>query len=332
MGNDVHYTGKGLLMRHGRLTARRVLEATGCLALTAPLAIGVSALSGLGHRWPDILAQFTVPALLCTAVLMLALMVARLRFAAGFSLVATVLLMAAVGPQAYPGGPMPRRDTPIVRLYSANLYYRNEDAAAVRRSIETADADVVILIELGQGLTGTLDEVLAGYPHRIASTRLDQARGPSRSMIASRWPLQSVADRPVGLHDVTAVVDSPIGPLNVVGVHLTRPWPFQYQWGQISQTMALEGLVKDLAGPVVVAGDFNSVSTARIGRQVRREVGLHPAPGFPGTWPDGLPAPFGLTIDQVYASGDLAFVSRRLGRPTGSDHRPVVTEVTRARP
>ena len=38
----------------------------------------------------------------------------------------------------------------------------------------------------------------------------------------------------------------------------------------------------------------------------------------------------GLPIDQVYASPDLAFISRRLGQPTGSDHRPVVTEITRA--
>ena len=29
---------------------------------------------------------------------------------------------------------------------------------------------------------------------------------------------------------------------------------------------------------------------------------------------------------------DLALVSRRLGEPTGSDHRPVVTQFTRAAP
>jgi endonuclease/exonuclease/phosphatase (EEP) superfamily protein YafD len=37
-----------------------------------------------------------------------------------------------------------------------------------------------------------------------------------------------------------------------------------------------------------------------------------------------------MTIDQVYRTPDLALVSRKLGRPTGSDHRPVVTEITRA--
>ena len=38
----------------------------------------------------------------------------------------------------------------------------------------------------------------------------------------------------------------------------------------------------------------------------------------------------GITIDQVWRSPDLALLSRRLGEPTGSDHRPVITEFTRA--
>ena len=149
-------------------------------------------------------------------------------------------------------------------------------------------------------------------------------------MIASRWPLTVRDDPPDGLHAVAATARTPLGPIHVVGVHLTRPWPFQHSWGQISQTMALDGIVEGLDGPVVVAGDFNSVSSARIGRQIRRDIGLRPAPGFPGTWPTDLPSALGITIDQVYASPDLAFVSRRLGQPTGSDHRPVVTEFTRA--
>ena len=319
-------------MKLGGLTVGRVFEATAVLALAAPLVVALAALSRSGHRWPDILAQFSVPALLAAVVLMLGAMLLRLRIAAGVGVAATLGLMIATAPQAFPGGPRPRADTAIVRLYSANLYYRNNDVAAVRRSVEAADADIVVLIELGQDPAARIDEILAGYPYRAASMRLDQTRGPSRSVVASRWPMTQWPDRPDGLHDVGAVVRTPIGPLNVIGVHLTRPWPFQYQWGQITQTMALEKVVEGRTGPTVVAGDFNSVSTGRIGRQVKGDIGLHPAPGFPGTWPQGLPAPLGVAIDQVYASPDLAFVSRRLGRPTGSDHRPMVTEFTRARP
>lgn len=300
------------------------------LVLAVPLGLAVVALSGIGHRWFDILAQFTAPALPATVVLTILIALTRLKVAALHGLVACVALLAAVAPQWFPGGPRAQTGAPVVRLYSANVYYLNTDVAAMRRSIEAADADIVILIELGRDATGRIDEVLQGYPHRAVSTHLDGTRGPARSVIGSRYPLTPLPDAADGLHAVAAVAQTPLGRLNVVGVHLTRPWPFQEQWGQISQTMALQAGVETLSGPVVVAGDFNSVSSARIGKQVRRDLGLHPAAGFPGTWPAALPAPLGVTIDQVYASPDLAFVDRSLGRANGSDHRPVVTEFTRA--
>ena len=133
-----------------------------------------------------------------------------------------------------------------------------------------------------------------------------------------------------GVTHLCATAMTPLGRVNLVSVHLTRPWPFEESWGQISQTMLLDQLLEEVSGPVVVAGDFNSVSSARIGKQVQQDIGLRPAPGFPGTWPSSLPSALSITIDQVYASPDLVFVNRRLGRPTGSDHRPVVTEITRA--
>lgn len=300
------------------------------LALAAPLGLALVALSGVGHRTFDLLAQFTAPALMATVVVTTVLVLTRLKLAALHGLAACAALLAAVAPQWFPGGPEPEPEAPVVRLYSANLWARNTDVDAILASIRAADADVVILIELGDAPAKRLDEVLAGYPNRVATPRTDRPTGPARSVIASRFPLTPIRDRPDGLHAVGASLRTPAGPVHMVGVHLTRPWPFQEQWGQISQTMALQAVIEDLDGPVVVAGDFNSVSSGRIGKQVRRDLGLHPAPAFPGTWPSPLPAPLGVTIDHVYASDDLAFVSRRLGRANGSDHRPVVVEFTRA--
>lgn len=313
-----------------RLRLRGPIDGLARLALMVPLGVATAALSGIGHRTFDILAQFTAPALLATAVFTAVLAAARLKATAAMGLTACAALLAAVLPQWSPGGPRAEAGSPVVRLYSANVFYLNDDVAAIRRSIEAADADIVILIELGREPTARIDALLAGYPHRAASMRMDVTRGPSRSVIASRYPLTPRADPPDGLHAVAATARTPLGPLNVVGVHLTRPWPFKEQWGQISQTMALQAVVDGMEGPVVVAGDFNSVSSARIGRQVKRDIGLHPAPAFQGTWPVDAPAPLGVTIDQVYASPDLAFVRRSLGRNNGSDHRPVVTEITRA--
>ena len=300
------------------------------LALAAPLAVGLAALSGIGHRAFDILAQFTGPALVATTVLTVLLALTRLRIAALHGLAACIVLLVAVAPQWFPSGPKPEAGAPVVRLYSANLWARNVDVDSIRASIGAADADIVVLIELGDAPAERLNEVLAGYPHRVATPRIDRPSGPARSVIASRLPLSPIRDRPDGLHAVGASVRTPIGPVHLLGVHLTRPWPFQEQWGQIEQTMAIGAIRSDLKGPMVVAGDFNSVSSARIGRLLQRRTGLRPAKGFPGTWPSALPSAATVTIDQVYASQDLAFVSRRLGRPNGSDHRPVLTEITRA--
>ncbi len=296
------------------------------IGLTAvPLAVAVSALSGSGHRWPDILVQFTAPALLATLALVGVLALMRLWPAVGVAGVTAALLVLAVWPQWFPERGRVVDGGPTLSLYSANVLWENADTDAIATSVAEANADVVILIELGNGPAGRIEEILADHPYRIGTPEIGRGGKPARSVIASRFPLEEIADRPDGLHSVAARVASPMGPVNVVGVHLTRPWPFQYQWGQINQSTALAAIRRDLDGPVIVAGDFNAVSTGRIGRQVQAEAGLIPAPGWPGTWPTRVPSFLGITIDQVYRSPDLVLVERRLGLPNGSDHRPVVT-------
>jgi endonuclease/exonuclease/phosphatase (EEP) superfamily protein YafD len=313
-----------------RLARQVVLQGAILCAVCAPLPIALAGLSGLGHRWVDILAQFVAPALVASLLLTGGLFANRQARWSAASLGVSALLLVGVWPQWAPSSGAPKLGAPVIRLYSANLFYKNADVPAIRTSIEAADPDIVVLIELGSEATARVDEILAGYPHRVASLRLDQTRGPSRSVIASRYPLSALGDPPDGLHSVGALADTPLGRLNILGAHLTRPWPYQYQWGQINQTTALAEIRRSLTGPVIVAGDFNSVSSARIGKQVQAEMGLSPASGIGGTWPSVLTPVFSITIDQVYRSQDLAFTSRQLGRPNGSDHRPVVTDITLA--
>ncbi|HEY1073360.1 endonuclease/exonuclease/phosphatase family protein [Brevundimonas sp.] len=298
--------------------------------LVAPAAVALSALSRIGHRWTDLLAQFPAPALGATLVLTLLYAGLRLRPAVIMGLGVTALLILAAWPQWFPrGGALPREGAPALSLYSANLWAWNEDVDAIARSIAEADADILVLVELGDAPSARLDRVLAGYPHRVLNARVDRP-GAARAAIASRYPLTAIADRPDGLVSVAATAQTPLGPVNIIGAHLTRPWPFQYQWGQINQAAALTAIRRDMTGPVIAAGDFNSVSSARIGRQIQAEAGLIPAPGWPGTWPAAAPSAVGLTIDQVWRSPDLALLERKLGGKTGSDHRPVVTKFTLA--
>lgn len=305
------------------------LLATGVvgLALMAPLAIALSALSGIGHRWPDILAHFVGPAMVAAVLGLIAAALLRSRLVVGLGVIVCGLVLAAGWPQWAPTTGTPEAGSPGFTLYSANLLVRNDDVDAIATSIAGSNADVVVLVEVGPATIGAIDTVLAGYPHRVFN-RDDGGQ----SLIASRRPLRDIGLSIPVLSAVGAVAETPLGPVTIAGVHMTRPWPYQIQWEQIRQATGLADWARTVDGPVIAAGDFNSVSSARIGRIVRDEGRLIPAPGWPGTWPVRLPAMAGITIDQVYRTPDLALVERRLGRDTGSDHRPVITRFVRAAP
>ena len=299
-------------------------------ALAVLTAIGLAALSGIGHRWVDILAQFPSPAFACAVVLTTLALLLSMRRVAELSLAVAGLLAVAASPQWFPPRATPAPDSPSMTVYSANLWARNPDVEAQIRSVAASNADIVMLVEVGDAVTPHLDRLLAGHPHRLASQVHDGANGRSRTVIASRWPLgETRFSEPVwGLE---AVAETPLGPVRLVAAHMTRPWPFRYQWGQLSHAERLAQLKGDDPRPFILAGDFNSVSTARVGTLIKDLNGAWAAPGWPGTWPSVVPGPFRVTIDQVYYSPKLALTARRLGAATGSDHAPVITTFRRAR-
>lgn len=301
------------------------------LALSAiPLVLAAASLSGHGHRWPDILAQFTAPAVFGAVLILILAILLRSQVAVAAAILVLGLSLVAVMPQWVPSRGLPEPDAPAATLYFGNLFIGNNDIGAIGRSIREADPDIVVLAEMSDTVAAAMDGLLVDYPYRAIQPRPIGRLG-DRIVIASRFPLVQHAAQPSPAHHVVATVQTPIGPIDVIGLHLTRPWPFQYQWAQILQVQSLAEMAAERRNPLVLAGDFNSVSSARIGRLVRSEMGLTPAPGWPGTWPARAPSALALTIDHVYYSQELALLERRLGLATRSDHRPVVVRLTKAR-
>lgn len=295
------------------------------IPLGVPAAILLATLMNHGHRWTDILAQFTSPALVGTGILLVTYLFLRLRLNQLIAGLVGLGLLFVVWPQWAPEGGRPAPEAPIIRVYSANVWVRNTDVEAMRRSIEAADPDVILLIEMGPATRDQIDTLLAGYPYRTDTSV--QGDLLNRAIIAARFPIEEFGRRHDGLHAVMARGETPLGPMTFIVTHLTRPWPFEGQYGQISQVTSLTARVTPLEGPVVIAGDFNSVTTGRIGTMIREGMELNAAPGWPGTWPSQLPGPGRITIDQVYVTRDLAIRDRRLGQRNGSDHMPVITEI-----
>jgi endonuclease/exonuclease/phosphatase (EEP) superfamily protein YafD len=303
---------------------RQLADAGLALLLTGPAALGLAALSGSGHRWVDLLAHFTAPAVSPALAGLVLATVFRLRLAGLSAGLATALLAAALWGQIAPARTAPSTDGARLTVYVANLHYQNTDVDRTAASIAAAAPDIVVLVEVGPTMGQALDTLLPEHRYRAPST----PGGPD-NLVASRWPLEALPAGGDGLSARGARVETALGPVTVFATHLTRPWPFEYQWGQITEVMALEARMAKVPGPVIAAGDFNSVTTARIGRQIQ-SLGLKPAPAWPGTWPAAAPPPVRIAIDHLWASPELTVVSRRLGRPTGSDHSPVIVELARA--
>jgi len=303
-----------------------------CLILTGPWLIPAAAhISGHGHRWVDILAQFTGPALVGAIVASLMVMLMKRPPLMVMAFGALLIAAGTFLPQLAPPRGTPERGAPVLTVYSANLNADNADVEAVGVSIRAARPDIIILIEVSPAVFAARQQLLADHPYQHASETIVPPGARGSVIIASRFPLSPVAMPPDQLSALHALADTPLGPLHLVGVHMTRPWPFQYQWGQILQAEMLADRLERVTGPILVAGDFNTVSSARIGRQIKAQTGLTPVGAWPGTWPTGLPSSLGITIDHQWRSDELVFLSRRIGRPTGSDHYPVVTRITAAR-
>ena len=310
----------------------RLVDACGFLLGLSPLVVAASALLQINHRVPELLLQFTAPLLVATALATALAAILRLKATMVAGLISTVLLAFAVAPQWFPESPKPAENSPELRVYWSNVWARNHDLEAISASVKAASPDIVLMAEVSPAVNDNLDTILPEHLYRVVSVVGNRNVAPARVLIASRWPIrphdENTQDR---LTAISALAQTPLGEVGLMSAHLTRPWPYRTHGAQMTQARDMARLRPLLGQRAIIAGDFNSVSNSYLGRYVAKDMGVRPAPAFPGTWPSNVPSPLGITIDQVWHSPELAVKSRELGKANGSDHRPVIVRFTAAR-
>jgi endonuclease/exonuclease/phosphatase (EEP) superfamily protein YafD len=215
-----------------------------------------------------------------------------------------------------------------VRVYFDNVWTRNGDGPAIRASIAAADADVVALVQVSGRNEAAVRQALSAYPYLVEGRPAFDRRGPRRILVASRYPLKAAPGAVVGASEpgFPVEVGAP-APFRLVVVHLQRPWPYH---GQDEHFAALRRDLGPAPERTVLAGDFNATLTSAALRRFRRAAGLRALPATVGDWPSFLPPPLRLPIENVLAGRTLAVSGRRFAPPNGSDHRPIVFDVSAA--
>ena len=230
-----------------------------------------------------------------------------------------------------PAAPVSESTAPALRIGAANLNAGNRDLSSLQAWLASPEApDVLVLTEFtdlaARAVSST--RLRAAYPHRL----LLPSRDPFGVAILSRQPFQHA--QPVhpadpghtprlrvalqwGAHQVRVSAVHPMPPLNQQFAQL-RDQALLEEAGWLTQPGALG----------ILAGDLNDTpwSTGMRGVQhlLKRATGLAPTWPNSGGWLSILP------LDHVLVTDGWQVRRATRGPDLGSDHRPVVVELTSA--
>ncbi len=329
---------------------RRTLTSILRLAVGALWLVAALSLTGRFVVEVELYSHFQPPLLLaCVMVAVVGL--ALRRWATG--LVSAMLVLAlgwSAGPYLWPPSALPADSgRQPMRLLWSNLQNWSTSSEALDAVLDDARADIVVLTELSARHVRTVERARA----RIAY----QTRFPRGSafdlLLLSRWePRDLRIHEPLG--DQFPIFDALICPgsdLNgwaeacvaVIALHAVRPeLPGGFIGIPPTRRDAMLAVATAAARQriaekhrVVLMGDFNTTPWSASFRRVLDGSGLLDSATQPSerprwtrpTWFSRWPG-LGLPIDHILLSPSWRIHERRLGPFFGSDHRPVVIELS----
>lgn len=275
------------------------------------------------------------------ALLACGLVVATLAWTAGRKRLLVLALLVGVAPPAIPTfaevfkAAFERSHTEgaTMKVMSFNIWSRNRSVERVEQLVRSEAPDILLLQETStKGQRDLMSRLADLYPVNVNVRPACSTRVLSRYRVLETREVRACAL--IGVR-MELPVEQGGGDLWVFSVHLPR-WPPD---DRVEVSVAARELFQSIAGEsVVVGGDFNStpwsagLRTFDTVRDMDRRT--HALP----TWPAPEQKPIGvltpplavLPIDHVYASRDWRTVAVRVGPASGSDHRPVIVELTRA--
>ena len=221
-----------------------------------------------------------------------------------------------------------------ITMMTHNLFGMNYEMEKVTAAILAEDPDIIVLQEyFGEQATDLHPALLQTYPYFV------RCRGGKRANLGlySRIPFDQVDDGacPNNAYGTTrtahilAKFQTEDGKtFSVITTHMDWPIPVSRQREQLS---ALSDVVDKIEGPMILAGDFNSTAWSYSLRDfvagnglVRETLNMLTFPMswfYFDAWRDTIPF---LPLDHVMTRGGIVVHDIHTGRPTASDHLPVV--------
>ena len=259
--------------------------------------------------------------------------IARWRRSAALAVIVAGAMLLPYARDFAPKNP-PASISPTFRLMSINLYFKNFDEAAIMHSIDTANPDVIVLIEVTEWAKVNIirKHLLGRYDY------VTQPWAEGAGIVMSRLPYRigEPASNENGSFGRNPVLLNVKGTeVALYGVHLLSPGSAGLVERNRLQVTMFSGIARAETHPMIIAGDCNfsqltpnAAAFHRAGLRSSHELvgfGLGDTWG-PKWWPllNRLP---GVRIDHIWLSPGLTATSHAVGLDTGSDHRPVIADI-----
>lgn len=223
--------------------------------------------------------------------------------------------------------PRPSPNAPeTLQLVAFNVHTTNSRHDDVVRYLRETKADLVLLQEVNSDWIRSLDALRDAYPQRFGVAREDNFG----IVILSRIPLVDPRVNEFGSFKIpwlSASFEIGGASCRIAGVHTLPPInPTYFRLRNRELQMVADWINTSDPARTIVMGDLNVTVFSPWMTDFLRISHLRDSTSGFGLWPTWL-APLGLPIDQVAIGDRWRVVSRTIGPPLGSDHRPVVTEI-----
>lgn len=241
-----------------------------------------------------------------------------------FSAIAALPLVSLYFPPSQPAPGNTR-----LRLLNLNVLAWNQDYANVVQLIRDTDTDIVNLVEYSPEWESELEEVMRSYPWHV---------GPvNGNIVFSKLPLKPFAFSnpffgPVKFLSAAATLEVDGEPVLIVTTHPTSPTTLPRLLERDAQIAVLANPVSHLPKwfHVVMVGDFNATTSCRSMRAMMATTEFRDTRqgfGIQSSWPTFF-WPLAICIDHAFVSEGVHVHDRRTGPNVGSDHLPVILELS----
>ncbi len=227
--------------------------------------------------------------------------------------------------------PQPTPGKTQIRIMSFNVLATNEQFSPAIFEIRKHDPDVVAVLEYANQWHDACEFITEQFPY---SVRIPRWHGYGIAVF-SKLPFKqsqsvqltkTIIDVPA--IEATVTVDGK--DIRIFAVHTVSPIN-QFRWDiRNEQLEEIATWINESHDSTVVVGDFNMAPWSWWNQNFLANTGLRESrPGFgpQATWPSLL-GPLAVPIDYAFVSHDIHVHNRFIGANVGSDHRPVIVDLS----